>query len=532
VVKVAVEEWLCGPALSYPDRPASVAAVLDAAVARWPDAEAARDGAGSLRYAALADRVAGCVGALGQLGLRSGDGLTIAAANSLDYLVAVLACARSGVVASGLNLKLAPSRWADLIHSTATTVALADPARIDELRGVAPDGVRVLPLAEPTRSPARWADVDLPWPAEHEHFQVVHTSGSTGRSKASRVVHRCSVHSGMSYQHILQLRPGECTGVLFHLGYISALHAHVLPAMLAGACAVLLDTPSPRSFVPLLAEHDIGWAYAVPSWWLLALREPGLRAAALPRLRLVGAGGATFGAALAQGLRAALPDTGLLNVYGLSETHSPACILLDDEFADRPGSVGRPLPCMEVSIRAGDGTERAVGEAAEVWLRGSLVTTGYAGMPEATAEAITPSGWFRTGDVGRVDAGGYLWVLDRLKDMINRAGQKVYSVDVEEVLRRHPAVADAAVVAAPDRLAEETVAAYVELRPGAVLAPADVRRHVREQLASWAVPSIVEFVDAIPRNPTGKADKPALRAMARAARRPAHQGPAPGSTAP
>ncbi len=510
---VVVEQWLGGPARSFPNRPGSVAEIFDRAVRTWPDAQAARDAAGAVRYAELARRVAGCVTALRAAGLRAGDTVTVAAANSVDYLVVVLASARSGVVLSGVNLKLAPARWADLMRSGRTALAVADAPRIDTLRGAADTaGAAVLPLADLARNAATWAELTEPWPAETDHFQLVHTSGSTGRSKTSRVVNRCSVHSGMSYQRVLQLRPGEVTAVLFHLGYISALHAHVLPALLAGGCVLLVDTPTPRSYLPLLAEHGVVWAYAVPSWWQLALREPGLNAAALPRLRLLGAGGSTFGAELEHGLRAALPDTGLLNVYGLSETHSPATILRDAEFVDRPGSVGRALPCMEASVRAPDGAVVPPGEPGEVWLRGSLVTTGYDGMPQATAAAITPDGWFRSGDVGRCDADGYLWILDRLKDMINRAGQKVYSVEVEEVLRRHPAVADAAVVAAPDPRAQERVAAFLELVPGAAVQPAEIRRHVREQLASWAVPSIVEMLDELPRNPTGKVDKPALRA--------------------
>jgi acyl-CoA synthetase (AMP-forming)/AMP-acid ligase II len=508
---VTEESWLGAPALSYPRRPPSVAAVLDRAVARWPSWPAARDAAGEVSYAVLADRVASTVTALRDAGLRRGDAVAVAAANSVDHLVLVLACARGGFVVSGFNLKLAPARWAELLAITGARLALADPARIDTLGGCAGD-VAMRPLAEVTRGGSTgWGQLDGGWPVEHEHFQVVHTSGSTGRSKASKVVHRCSVHSGMSYQRVLQLATGETTAVLFHLGYISALHAHVLPAMLAGGCSLLLDSGSPRSYLPSLAEHDVAWAYAVPAWWQAALAEPGLSAAALPSLRLLGAGGATFGAGLERELRSRLPHTALLNIYGLSETHSPATILRDSEFGDRPGSVGRALPCMEISVRSGDGGELPPGEAGEVWLRGSLVTSGYDGMPEATAETVV-DGWLRTGDVGRLDADGYLWILDRVKDMINRAGQKVFSVDVEEVLRSHPSVVDAAVVAAPDPRAGETVAAFLVLADGAVLEPPEVRRHVRERLASWAAPSVVEFVDELPRNPTGKTDKPALRA--------------------
>ncbi|MDQ3887082.1 MAG: AMP-binding protein, partial [Actinomycetota bacterium] len=360
-------------------------------------------------------------------GLRRGDAIAVAAANSIDHLVLILACARGGFVVSGFDLKLAPARWGKLLAFTRARLALADPAWIGMLRSCVGSGgaggIPVLPLHELTAaSSATWAALETRWPDEGEHFQVVHTSGATVRLKASRVVHRCSVHSAMSYQRVLQLQPGERTAVLFHLGYISALHAHVLPTMLAGGCSVLLAAASPRSYLSRLAEHRVAWAYAVPAWWQAVLREPGLCAAVLPSLRLLGAGGAPFDVELEHGLRERLPGTELLNVYGLSETHSLATILRDDEFAARPGSVGRPLPCMEVSVRSPDGAELPIGAVGEVWLRGSLVTTGYDGIPEATAETIV-NGWFRTGDIGRVDAENYLWILDRVQEMINRGGR-------------------------------------------------------------------------------------------------------------
>jgi acyl-CoA synthetase (AMP-forming)/AMP-acid ligase II len=369
--------------------------------------------------------------------------------------------------------------------------------------------------------------------AEDATYAVVYTSGTTGRPKASQVVHRCSVHSAMSYQRILQLGPEDRTAVLFALYYISAMHAHVLPAMLGGATIVFADPPRPRAFVRLLAAQRITWAYAVPSWWMLCARDPAFTAEALSRLRLLAAGGAPFPATLVEDLRERLPRTGLLNIYGLSETHSPGTILLDEEFAERPGSVGKSLPCMEIAVRsdtagaegsdggaegAGAGTavwaggrDLPVGAVGEIWLRGSLVTTGYAGDPDATAAAIQ-DGWFRTGDVGRVDEDGYLFVLDRTKDMINRGGNKVFSAEVEELLREHPAIADAAVVAAPDALAGEAVVAFVVPAEGASVDLPLVRSWVTSGMAEYAAPSRLHVVDELPRNAVGKTDKLALRA--------------------
>lgn len=246
---------------------------------------------------------------------------------------------------------------------------------------------------------------------------------------------------------------------------------------------------------------------------VLGARHPGAGTTGipLPRLRVVGAGGSPFPAPLIATLRDRLPGARLLDIYGLSETHSPATMLLDEDFDARPGSVGKALPCMEIQVRAG-GRPARTGEPGEIWLRGSLVTTGYLDDPRATAAAIQ-DGWFGTGDVGRLDRDGYLYVLDRVKDMINRGGAKVFSAEVERVLRAMPGVADGAVVAAPDPVAGEAVAAFVVPSDGAELSALDVKKWVRAELADYAAPTVVRFVPALPRNAVGKTDKPALRAI-------------------
>ena len=502
---VVVQTWLGAPARSYARRPATVVDALDRAVRRWPAAPAFVDGDRAVTYAELADLVEGAATALRERGLGRGDAVGVAAANTLDLAVLLLACARARVVMVGLNTRLAPPQWTYMLEHMRVRLRLAEPRF-------------PLPGAEPLAGllaqagPRPWAYRPQEQPAEDETYAVVFTSGTTGRPKASQVVHRCSVHSGMSYQRLLQLRPGERTAVLFPLYYISAMHAHVLPAFLAGATCVLADPSSPREYVDLLRRHDVSWAYAVPSWWRLCLRVPGL--ADLPALTRLAAGGAPLPADLVAALRERLPGARLFDVYGLSETHSPACIATDDDLRTRPGSVGRPLPCMEARVVGEDGAVLSPGEPGGLQLRGSLVTTGYAHDAAATAAAIR-AGWFDTGDVARIDADGCVTILDRSKDMINRGGTKVFSAEVEELLRRHPAVDDAAVVGVPDPLAGEAVAAYVV--PSGPVTPAEVRAWVREQLAEHAVPRVVELLDALPRNAVGKTDKPALRTRAAAA---------------
>ena len=473
---------------------------LDRAVRLFGDRVGWVDGDTRLTWQQFADRVERAAASLQARGLGPGAAVAVASGNTLDLAVALLGCARAGLVMVGLNTRLAPPQWAYMVEHMQVALRLAAPAFRDGLEG-AQDLAAA--LVEAPEVPWRPGDSGL---AELSTYQVVFTSGTTGRPKASQVVHRASVHSGMSYQRVLGLGPDDVTAVLFPMYYISAMHAHVLPAMLTGGRVVLVDTQSPREYVDLLRAEGVTWAYAVPSWWRLALRA-GLTD--LPALTRVAAGGAPFPLDLQEGLRTALPGVRLHDVYGLSETHSPGCILRDEEFADHLGSVGRPLDCLQAQVRDEAGRLLEHGQAGELWLRGSLVTTGYAHDPEATARAIV-DGWFDTGDIARICEHGFVSILDRSKDMINRGGTKVFSAELEELLRRHPAIEDAAVVGIPDALGGEAIAAYVVTT--SPVQAREVRSWVKEGMADYAVPKVVEFVDALPRNAVGKTDKLALRA--------------------
>jgi len=518
---VVTEQWLGAPARSYRPRPATTVDVLDGAVAAHGD----RDGfvlpdGSAVTYRAFAEHVEGAAARLAEAGLRPGAAVALAAGNSLEAAVAHFACARAHLVLVGLSVKLAPAQWTYLVERSGARLALAQPAHLDALRGAAPEGVAVEDAGLLTAERRPWAyDPDTERPAEDATFALVSTSGTTGRPKASRLVHRCAVHSGMSYATLLGLAAGDRTLVSFPLYYVSALHAHVLPAMLTGATCVLMAFPSPRDFVATLARERVSWAYAVPAFWQMVLRVPGFDRASLPALTRVGLGGSAFPPGMEAALRDRLPGVRLHDVYGLSETHSPATMLLDHEFAAKAGSIGRPLPCMEARVVDDAGTVLPVDQPGELHLRGALVTTGYAGDDAATAAAIR-DGWFATGDVARIDADGYVWILDRLKDMVNRGGAKVFSAEVERVLRELPEVADAGVVGAADRLGGEVVVAFVVPADGAAVDAGAVRRHVSEQLADYAAPRWVHVVDALPHNPTGKTDKPALRADAARRQRP------------
>ncbi len=514
------EPWLGGQVLSYPNRPPTILDALDRAVERFGDRGylvTADDG--DVTYQEFAELVEGAAERLAAEGLGPGDRLAVAARNGLDLAVSLWACARLGAILVGLNVRLAPAQWSYMLAHSMPSLALAQPEFLDGLRSAAADaglpaaGVR--PLGDHLTGRRRaWTYTAADRPDEAATYAVVYTSGTTGRPKASQVVHRCSMHSGITYSRVLHLTPADRTAVLFPLYYISAMHAHMLPMMLVGGTCVLVASPTPRDFLGVLTSQRITWMYAVPSFWLLLLRLDEFAWPALPDLTVGAFGGSPFPLPAVEELRRRLPQVRLHDIYGLSETHSPATMLLDEEFRRKPGSVGRPLPCMEARIVDDQGVPLAVGEPGELLLRGSLVTTGYYNDPEATAEAITADGWFRSGDIARIDAEGYVYILDRKKDMINRGGHKIFSAELEQVLLAHPDIVDAAVIGVPDPLTFQSVVAFLVAREGSTVPAIEVRRWVGSHMADYATPRKVHLVDAIPRNATGKIDKPALRRRA------------------
>jgi len=513
------EPWLGAQVLSYPNRPATILDALDRAVAFFGARCYLVSADGDVTYREFAELVEGAAERLAAEGVGPGDRLAVAARNCLDLAVALWACARLGAVLVGLNVRLVPAQWGYMLAHSQPALALAQPDFLDGLRAAAAEaGIepgRVRPIGDHLTGRRRaWAYTAADRPDEAATYAVVYTSGTTGRPKASQVVHRCSMHSGITYSRVLHLTGEDRTAVLFPLYYISATHAHMLPMMLVGGTCVLVAAPTPRELLGTLVDERITWMYAVPSFWLLLLRLEDFAWPGLPDLTVGAFGGSPFPVAAVAELRRRLPQVRLHDIYGLSETHSPATMLLDEEFRRKPGSVGRPLPCMEATVVGDDGSPLAPGEPGELLLRGSLVTTGYYRDPEATAAAITSDGWFRSGDIARIDAEGYVYILDRKKDMINRGGQKIFSAELEQVLCVHPDITDAAVVGVPDPIAFESVVAFVVARDGSSLTSLDVRQWVGTQMADYAMPRRVHLVDEIPRNATGKIDKQVLRALA------------------
>jgi acyl-CoA synthetase (AMP-forming)/AMP-acid ligase II len=293
---------------------------------------------------------------------------------------------------------------------------------------------------------------------------------------------------------------------------VTGLVAQLWAMTTVAGTVVLMPRFDANEALRLLEAEAITHLVGAPTVYVMLLDRPGHRAVRLSRFRVLGYGGAPMASDTVRRLREWLPGARLHNTYGLTETASPATCLADADALSRIETVGRPVPVGECrTVDPGSGQDVPAGEVGELWIRGPMVVAGYWGNPTATAAAIVEDGWLRTGDLATIDDRGYVTIRDRIKDMVNRGGEKVYCVEVEEVLCGHPAVLEAAVVGLPDPVYGERVKACVVARPDAPLEADDLRAWASGRLARFKVPEVVEILETLPRNPNGKVMKALLR---------------------
>ena len=291
--------------------------------------------------------------------------------------------------------------------------------------------------------------------------------------------------------------------------HVTGFHSTLMPALANGTTIHLMYRWDVQKALDLIERERINGLNLVPAlaWQLSdALSETPRDTSSID---IVGYGGASAAPELAQRMRDAFPNAFPGQGYGATETSSLVAANSHEDMMARPGSVGTAVPCCDIRIMDGDGRDLPAGEAGELWVSGPNVVSGYWNLPEATAESFA-DGWYRTGDIARVDDDGFITILDRIKDMLIRGGENIYCVEIEDCLASHPAVAEAAVFGLPDRVLGEVVGAAVHLREPVVTE--ELQDHVAARLVAHKVPVIIDVHDApLPRNAAGKLLKRELR---------------------
>ncbi|MFP5405980.1 MAG: class I adenylate-forming enzyme family protein, partial [Gammaproteobacteria bacterium] len=321
---------------------------------------------------------------------------------------------------------------------------------------------------------------------EEDPAVILYTSGTTGKPKGAMLTHLNIVHSAMHFAACMQLSHEDRSLLAVPASHVTGLIANIVAFVSVGGAVVMMPSFKAREFLDLAAGERITHTLMVPAMYNLLLLQPDLSGFDLAAWRLGGYGGAPMPVATIDALAARLPGLVLLNAYGATETTSPTTMMPAGLTREHADSVGVALPCAEVLVVDDEGCELPPGEAGELWITGPMVVRGYWNDAAATAREFT-AGWWHSGDLGSVDADGFVRVFDRKKDMLNRGGYKIYSVEVENVIASMPGVVEAAVVGRPCPVLGERVHVFVHA-PGVAITEQGVRAFCAERLADYKVP--------------------------------------------
>jgi long-chain acyl-CoA synthetase len=454
------------------------------------------------RSGELQERAARLAGGLADAGVFPGDRVLVLMENSPDVGVAYHGIWRAGAVAVPVMFLVTAEDLRAIVLDAEPTAALTSPAFRDTVeQACAGTAVRMF-LAGEHDAAAPGAIVSR---ADHELAALVYTGGTTGRAKGVMLTHANIWEAGRRGQEA-----GEDMGVVRGLTSLPLAHVYGLLVLAVGLHepeppeTVLMRWFDAAGWLALAQEHRTQIAAVVPSMIHLLLQQP-LEDYDLSELRFLVSGAAPLPTEAIAELQRRLPALDLREGYGLTE--SCGLVSSNPPGRARPGTVGLAAPGVEVRIVDDEGNDTETGE---VLVRSETVTPGYWNAPELTAETIR-EGWLHTGDIGRIDADGYLTIVDRKKDLIIRGGFNVYPRDVEEALLEHPAISSASVVGRPDPVHGEEVVAFVTLAADAT--PEELVAFGRERLGGYKYPREVHILPTLPLTPVGKTDRKALRAL-------------------
>ncbi|MFG2960164.1 acyl-CoA synthetase [Streptomyces sp. NPDC048291] len=486
----------------------TVDGVLRRSARRTPARVAVRYGERHWTYEELDDAVSRAASVLLGQGLGRGDRVGTYGHNSDAYLIAFLACARAGLVHVPVNQNLTGDDLAYIVGQSGSSLVLADPA----LTGRLPDGVPALPLRDADGSLlARLADAvpyDGPEPRTEDLVQLLYTSGTTALPKGAMMTHRALVHEYLSAIAALDLSAGDRPAHALPLYHSAQMHVFLLPYLAVGATNVILDGPDGDTLFDLVEAGDVDSLFAPPTVWIGLANRPDFATRDLGGLRKAYYGASIMPVPVLERLRDRLPKLALFNCFGQSEIGPLATVLAPEEHKGRLDSCGRTVLFVEARVVDEDGADVPDGTPGEIVYRSPQLCEGYWDKPEETEQAFR-EGWFRSGDLAVRDADGYYTIVDRVKDVINSGGVLVASRQVEDALYTHEAVAEAAVIGLPDERWIEAVTAVVVAR--GEVDEAGLIAHVKEKLPAFKAPKRILFVDALPRNASGKILKRELR---------------------
>ena len=435
-------------------------------------------------------------------GLQPGHRVGIMLPNVPEFAIAYYGILLAGGVVVPINPLLKGREIAHYMGDSGAMILLTSQEAADQARtGTAELGTDLVVLDAPTAGaydPATIVDR-----ADDDTAVILYTSGTTGKPKGAELTHaNLRRNADIFANDWLKLTPDDvlmgCLPLFHTFGQTVGMNC----AVFSGACLTLISRFDGAKALHVIERDRVSVFLGVPTMYSALLNVPDRDGFDTSSLRLCASGGAALPLEVLSAFETTF-SCPIIEGYGLSET-APVASFNPPDGERKVGSVGVPIDGVQMRIVADDWSERPVGDIGEIAIRGHNIMKGYWRQPAATAEVMSPDGWFRTGDLGRMDEDGYFYIVDRKKALIIRGGYNVYPREVEEVLYEHPAVVEAAVVGIPHETLGEEVGAAVALAPGSTVHPDEIREYVKERLASYKYPRRVWIVDELPKGPTGK----------------------------
>lgn len=505
----------------FAGRPRSVHQMFADTAAANPDQDALVGEGGIVSYAELEAKTARLAAGLIAAGLERGERVALLMGNRFAFVEVFLACQRAGLICVPMNPRQpAPEiAYACGQCSASAIVFEADLAEnVPDLSDI--PTVRKLwsaygpsPRAETYEDLSDAAPMDAVEVAEEDCAVILYTSGTTGRPKGAMLTHLNIVHSAWHFAESMEFKAGDRNLMAVPASHVTGLIANISTALSRGGAIVFLRQFKAADCLKLIERERVTHTLIVPAMYNLFLLDPEFDSYDLSSWRIGGYGGAPMPEATIAEMARRAPHIGLMNGYGATEATSPTTMNPTDCAASHSDCVGLVLHCSEVAVMDPDGAEVPRGEQGEIWMKGPNVIPGYWDNPEANAQNFV-GGFWKSGDIGSLDEDGFVRVFDRIKDMLNRGGFKIFSIEVENQMSFHPNVLEMAIIGKPCPVLGERVHAVVvpkDAEPSDVLAE-NIRGFARERLSDYKVPEQIHFrTTPLPRNANGKIIKTELR---------------------
>jgi len=499
----------------FAERPTSLHAMFEHARATRAEHDASVFEGRHWSYAQVGDEADRLSAAFAAQGIAAGERVLMLLSNRPEFLTVLLALQRLGAIAVPVGVREQRPGLAYIANQCGAMAIVFD----DELAERVPDSAdapallwRVAASSLATLGNTAQAIPPAAPTSETDVAVILYTSGTTGQPKGAMLTQLSIAHSVLHFQACMKLGPNDRSALAVPASHVTGLIAIIATMWQVGGAVIIVPEFKADAFVRLMARERVSHTLMVPAMYKLCLLSPVFGEADLLAWRVGAYGGAPMPVATIDALAEALPGMTLQNAYGATETTSPATMIPAGLTRAHADSVGVALPAADIRVMDDEGREVAPGTTGELWIGGPMVVPGYWANPQATAREFT-AGYWHSGDMGSVDAQGFVRIVDRKKDMLNRGGFKVYSVEVENVLMAWPGVVEAAIVGKPCPVLGERVHAFVH---APTLAPDDaaLKRHCAERVADYKVPeSFTWSAEPLPRNANGKVMKRLLRAL-------------------